>query len=524
MRKQFLNEYFFGYLALVLLAGTVLAFGCSPRPEKSQAQPQAKTFTITFNSGGSFVLNSNEIGSIKDETGKVLYPYSLDTTVVPPVVDTSSKDLVIGVNTNHWQPKDKQAKFPGVRYYFPLGWGFTGSGFYGQPLKQAQKQFLGTDDYLAYMKSKGTDVLFCGMQTPDWLNGQTNGTGSNDFPPIRPGLNRSDPKSYGEVASLYKTLAIRYGSKTWPPGSYKLDPAGPRWTGDERQVFKSGLNLVKYIEVGNEPDRWWKIGTPEYMTPSEYGAFLCAAYDSIKRADPTIVVVMAGITNFDLAYLKGIKTFTDGLGRRFPADVVNVHHYSSTGNLPGVHPPTWPLNSGVAPELDKDFGTFAQIVTWSKSIGLPVWVTELGYDTRPGSPLYPIPFAGLTSEQVQAQFLTRSILEYIRLGATRTYVYTMADEPNPDAGLFTSSGLLKGESTGYIEKPSFGSVVNLVNSIKGYRYVADLSTIKTRVLKFSKGSTTLLVYWSPTSNGNSYPDNVVGKPVTVTETPQAINL
>lgn len=525
--KDFFSKIPGVYPYLAFLIGSLWLGFCAPVPDKVEKGIQSvfnpktgKTYTITFTSGNSTMITETISGadlvSITDEKGKVVFPCPKDTVIAPPV-DTGSTNLLVGVNTNHWQPKEKQTRFNGVRYYFPLGWGFTSSGWYGQPLKQAQKQFLGVDDYLVYMKSKGTDVLFCPMQSPDWLNGQSNGTGSNDFPPIKPGLNRTDPKSYSTAASLYKTLAIRYGSKVWPYGSYKIDPAPPRWTGDERQSFKSGLNLVKYIEVGNEPDRWWKIGTPEYMTPQEYGAFLFAAYDSIKAADPNLVVVMAGLTNFDLAYLKGIKSFADGLGRKFPADVVNLHHYSSAGNLPGVHPPTWPTNQAVAPESDKDFGTVAQIVTWAKTIGLPTWVTEFGYDTEPGSQMYPILYAGLSSEQIQAQFLSRSILEYIRFGVTRTYLFTIADEPNTAAGTFASSGLLKGEAKGYEEKPSFGVVVGLSESLKGFRYVADQSTTKTRIMKFSNGSKTLFYYWSPTSTGAKYNDVVGGKTVSVTE-------
>jgi hypothetical protein len=145
---------------------------------------------------------------------------------------------MLGVNTNTWQPKEQQVKMMGVRLYQPIGWIWTEKGFYGQPMKQGQKQFLGLDDYLAYMKSKEVDVLLTLMQSPDFLNGYTQGINTNDYPPIRPGADKNDPKSYSEIASIYKAFAIRYGSKVWPKGSYKIDPAPPRWNGDESQVEK----------------------------------------------------------------------------------------------------------------------------------------------------------------------------------------------------------------------------------------------------------------------------------------------
>ena len=122
------------------------------------------------------------------------------------------------------------------------------------------------------------------MQSPDWLNGYTAGWITNDWPPIRPGLDKKDPASWAEIASIYKAFAIRYGSKVHPKGSYKVDPAGPRWNGDLPQQELSGLNLVKTIEVGNEVDRWW---SPEQaLSAEEHAAMLLTCYDAIKSADP----------------------------------------------------------------------------------------------------------------------------------------------------------------------------------------------------------------------------------------------
>ena len=95
-----------------------------------------------------------------------------DTTVVViQTPDTSKTPFLLGVNTNHWQPKEQQTRINGVRLYLPIGWAWTEKGFYGQPLKQAQKQFLGIDDYLAYMKAHGVDVLLTLHQSPDYING-----------------------------------------------------------------------------------------------------------------------------------------------------------------------------------------------------------------------------------------------------------------------------------------------------------------------------------------------------------------
>lgn len=392
--------------------------------------------------------------------------------VVTPPVDTTEHEFIVGVNTNWWQPKEQQAKMMGVRLYCPIGWVYTEKGFYGQPILQAQKQFNGLDDYLAYMKDHGTDVLLCLHQSPDYINGHTVGNKTNEWPPVRAGANLDDPKSYGEIASAYKAFAIRYGSKTWPAGSYKIDPSPPRWTGDGPQQYKSGLNLVKTIEVGNEVDRWWQ---PEQaLTAEQHAIMQMVVYDSIKAYQPDMNVVMAGQTNYDLPRLKRMAAKFKSMGRPFLSQAICVHHYASKGNLPGAHPPTWPTNSGAPFNFDPDFYTVSQVVEWAKTIGLPAWVSEYGYDTQPGSQLYPYALDGKTSEQLQAEWLVSTTLEYKRLGVERCYIFTLADEPNPNAGTFTSSGLLYGEATGYKEKPAMRAIADLCAALKAGKMVFSI--------------------------------------------------
>ena len=49
----------------------------------------------------------------------------------------------------------------------------------------------------------------------------------------------------------------------------------------------------------------------------------------VKGADPSMLVIMGGLTNFDTTYLKRMSDWFNAnrKDRRFPADVVNVHHY-----------------------------------------------------------------------------------------------------------------------------------------------------------------------------------------------------
>lgn len=385
-------------------------------------------------------------------------PCQCDTTVVHP--PPQEQPFMFGVNTNTWQPISEQTKFRTVRLYQWSGSFFTEKGWYGQPLLQGQKQVLGLDDYLMAMKAAGTDVIFTITGSPDWINGHTDGYGTNSWPPIRQGMNRQDPASYQDFAGICKAVAVRYGSRTMPAGTYAIDPAGPRWNGDTRQEYKSGLGLIKYIEPGNEWDCWWHKGTEQYMEPEEMTALLKACFDAIKSVDPDMKIVMPGLTNFDLVYLKRMLDFCNTKGWVFPADVVNVHHYSSTGNNKHQHPPTWPLSSGCPPELDKDFTTAGEVVTWAKTIGKPAWITEFGYDTEPGSQIYPYQIVGASAEETQSQWIVKSLLAYKEQGMSRAYIFTLADEPN-GSGTFSHCGLLRGEHTGYTEKPAMLVLENL---------------------------------------------------------------
>ena len=106
------------------------------------------------------------------------------------------------------------------------------------------------------------------------------------------------------------------------------------------------------------------------------------------------------------------------------------------------------------------------------------------------------------------------------MGAERAYLFTMADEPNPNAGLFTSCGVLFGEAQGYAPKPSYTALAQIVSSLKGLRLSKDESTATARILRFDGGGNTAYVAWSPTSVGASFQAVVGGKARTISEAVQ----
>lgn len=415
----------------------------------------------------------------------------------------------------HWTPLDKLKPFHSIRLFMSSGWLWQPNGLYVEPLYQAAKppQAPGLDTYFQKCKEQGLEPIPCINQTPEWYRNTGRGDGNNDYPPIKPGLNRQDPNSYKDYADFLWQFTARYGRKVWPDSALRVDTT-PRWGGDVSNVKKSGLNLVHFIEVWNEADKWWKKGGSEneiYMEPEELAAMLTICYNRIKEADPTMTVILPGLTGFDWNYFQRLIIKAKALNNgQIPFDILNLHHYSNLGNKLGEWPPTWYNGQGCAPEVDKDFVGVIPFVDFAKKNNLKIYVTEFGWDTSPtpnGQNLswqYPTPIPGQTSFQTQAQWLTRTYLEYIRLGVDACYMFNANDEPSwENGGLYTSCGLLKSEGQEYLAKPSYIILEYLIKDLNATTYAGDLSTKEVRILAFKGANSTKIVYWSPTDSAKT---------------------
>jgi hypothetical protein len=384
--------------------------------------------------------------------------------VVPPEPVEPGKGDGIGTNTFPWVPLEKLTMFSTLRCYIAAGWIWRPGGLFVQPMFQAETEVAhGLDEYFGRARDAGIDILPCINQTPDWYAGTPNGFGSNDHPPIKPGKDRNDPASWADYAEFWFQFVARYGSVKHPDSVLQVD-TNPRWNGDIVNVKKSGLGMIKCVEIGNELDIWWAKGTDRYLKPSEHAAMLTAVISAIKRADPAMVVVMAGLTGFDLPYLKELVYSIYNLGGELP-DVLNVHHYSSIGNERGKWPPTWPNSGACYPEEDKDFVTVSELVAYAKALNRPLWVTEFGCDSRAESWMH-IKGAkyGITDEQAQANLIEKTFRAYKKYGVERAYVFTAVDEPgSANGGLWQNCGLMTNQQTGFQDKPAKAAVKKLIS-------------------------------------------------------------
>lgn len=392
-----------------------------------------------------------------------------DTTPINPPIpppDTSNRVAGIGINTLPWVPLEKLTMFSTVRLYVASGWIWRPGGLFVQPMYRAETEYAhGIDDYLYRAKALGIDVLPCVNLTPDWYAGVSNGTGSNNYPPIKKGLSRTDPNSYKDYAEFWFQFVARYGSKKHPDSDLKVDIT-PRWNNDIPNVKKSGLNLIKHVEINNEIDIWWLKGGEQYVTPQEHVAMLVAVMDAIKRADSNMKIVMAGLTGLDLAYLKEMDAEFKRLGKQWP-DVINCHYYTHEGNQYAKWPPTWWNSGATFPENDKGFPYVNEVIKFCESINRPLWITEFGCDSKPpswmhiGGSKY-----GMTDEEAQGRLLVETYKAYFAAGVDRCYSFMAADEPGSNGGLWQTSGILRNKSNNWQEKPAWYAMKNYVNSLK----------------------------------------------------------
>lgn len=145
-----------------------------------------------------------------------------------------------------------------------------------------------------------------------------------------------------------------------------------RYAAGIERLARRYRNQVDAWEVWNEPNHpLFGAG----MTAESYGELLRASYAAVKRGDPGALVVAAGTSSVDLAFLGRV------LATRPPFDALAVHPYEAPVD---AAPGTTPVGLAALPEL--------RWLMLRYDRREPVWVTEYGW-----------PDGGFL-EQAQAQF------------------------------------------------------------------------------------------------------------------------
>lgn len=393
----------------------------------------------------------------------------------PVVVPPAESAFKIGTNTFPWfrQSLVKDAGLSWVRVYFASGWAWRLGGLHIQPMWQASTpEAWGMDDYLKSAKANGINVLWCNHQTPEWYRNTGRSDGNNDFAPIPAGAKRNDALSFKDYASYCFQIAARYGEVKHEDSVLKTDPES-RWNGDQTQKA-SGLKLLKYFQGWNE-EKWWLKGTEGYIEPETMAALMSAVYDGhegrlgptagIKTADPSMIVVMPPLTDYDFPYLLAMDAWfkANRTDKKWACDIADMHHYSNKGNKYKQHPAQWVNDGGCPPSEDKNFEAVREVVAFFGERGLKLWVSEFGYDTKPPSQMHIVGRAGQADEQAQAVGIVESIKAYKSAGVDAVFIFNSNDDIGAaDGGQFETSGLYSSQATGYKPKPVVGELKKLV--------------------------------------------------------------
>ncbi|QHS57205.1 hypothetical protein GWR56_17280 [Mucilaginibacter sp. 14171R-50] len=362
-------------------------------------------------------------------------------------------------------------------------------------------------------KQEGIMVLADIKNLPVWMmNTYPADERDDENVPINYRANRLLPASYGVQARTAFQFAARYGSNAnINPSLVKVDNR-PRWTNDAVNNVKIGLGLIKYIECGNEPDRWWK-GDKATQTPEEYAANMSAFYDGhkgtlgnnagVKTADPNMIVVMGGLATADVSYVqrmikwckvnRGLKT--DG-SINLCFDVINYHLYANDGNI-FTHQRA---STGVAPELTisgKVADDFVRLANGLKNKP-EVWVTETGYDINQQSYQHAPPIGNKSPLVTQADWVLRSSLMYARHGIKQLFFYQLFDATPNDPEQYATSGLAEGTK----RRPAADYIVQTTTLMGNYIYKGTINA-DPLVDKYQQGNNIIYVLTVPDQKGRT---------------------
>ena len=334
-----------------------------------------------------------------------------------------------------------------------------------------------------------------------WLQGGINFP-AEDKPLDEPGASSTDPNSYEKKAHHLFQFAARYGSSAVADNKLTLAPGQPH---------RTGLGLIHYMEDWNEQDKNWK-GPSAQFSAQEYAAMASANYDGhantmhqgsgtfgVKNADPKMKLVMGGIFQLNLQYIRDMKTWFEAnrKDRKFAADVINVHDYAW---LKPCGPCGGPAKSPEQHGFKEKLSEFVQYRNQHLP-GVEVWISEFGWDTNPASSLTVPVIEPFDAQEVQGQWIVRAYLAFAAAGVDRTMLFMLRDVNPNDATQFSTCGLItqKGEFT---PKKSWYYVYTMKNTLTNMTFLGEQASTDPNVLiyKFKEVGSSNGVYaiWAKT--------------------------
>ncbi|MBO9619029.1 MAG: hypothetical protein J7539_08350 [Niabella sp.] len=450
----------------------------------------------------TFLLFSCHIGNGKERQG------AAGSDSVHRGTRVTTMDHFIGANGFIDDPVDKLAAVGFIREYHNWAWdeGNYSSAYPGFPNNQMQfaPSYPGwsCDDFYRSLKQNAIQVSPCLQVSVNWLPHSGDFNGDNK-PLDSIGANPASPYSYYAKANYSYQFAARYGNVKVPEANLLLAGNQPKL---------SGLNYLNYVEDWNEQDKKWRGRDAEFL-PEEYAAMASADYDGhcntmnkygkqygIKNADPSLKLVMGGLVDVNIDYIKRMKSWFENnrKDKKFAADVLNFHIYAFKGG-------SWQGGGPALSPEDAHFREKLSAIVAYRDHNLPgkeVWVSEFGWDTNPQSVLAPPPIGSMDLQEVQAIWLVRAYLAFAAAGVDRAQMFVSRDVNPNDKTWFSSSGLI-GPKGNFTPKKSWYYVYTLKQVLTNMYFIGTLRSPDPNVLiyKFKDASSTKGVYvvWAKTS-------------------------
>lgn len=423
----------------------------------------------TYQAGKEPALSPLQTTPFRNKLGINGFEWNIEDSDAPSALRPVDEKRVQAIKSfaafRHYMDWDKLEAEPGSYTYNPT---FSGSWNY--------------DAMYERLKAEGIDVLACFQTLPKWME-NTYPEGGRDYSnvPAKYGADLSLPSSYIEHARVGFQYIARYGYNKHIDPTLLHVSQETTWAGVNS--LKVGLGLIRYIECNNEPDKTWK-GRNGYQSPREYAANLSAFYDGhkntlgpgvgVKNADPSVQVVIGGISASSTDYVRAMIDWCKEFRGYRPDgsvdlcwNVINQHLYAndaqSSQNGGG--------SRGAAPELagvGEQAAAFVQLARQYAN-GMPVWITEAGYDVNQGSPFRAIPIGGKSVLATQADWILRTALLYSRVGIDRVFFFQAYDHDVLNATQFSSMGLLYDDAN-KTRKPAADFLYQAKNLLGDYRY------------------------------------------------------
>ncbi len=400
----------------------------------------------------------------------------------------------------------------------------TNVSYWGMNLYLTKRERLATGDNLALLASSAQQagVRWTREELPwDLIEPQ-----NNSFRPVYDNsLKQTADQGFGIIGMLLTTPGwARDGACS---GNYWCPPANvqeyaqfaswmtERYDGDGVQDAPGSPRIAAW-EIWNEPnaaETWPVLGAGGSISRQRYGEMLVAAYNAIKAADPSALVLTGGVYVYDGSYCDpnncdGLN-FLGGVFQQVPAarhafDVLSIHPY-----IPTERP-----DAPNIPRLITVEGRVRNARGWLNGNGrgdARLWITEMGWCTATGT----CPGGVQVSEEQQANYLVRSLVVAQHNGVEHSSWFQFEDAFNDPNREWSNAAIVRNfNGSGYPAKPAFYAYRTLVEHLGGAT-VAGTGPVHTHVYdpnqpytgsggtydyRYARGTTTIDVLWRPTDS------------------------